>query len=269
MSSVKKAVAKLVTGSSIEEEEVKTGLMANASRMLMYFAFLLMGLGNWSDSKELLTEGYQGFITHFTDRIEKEKLASLRVGNYLPHVEASIGIPIVVKASSINVGLEYRYYKTDKFLLTLINEQNRISGVVVHSLASDSKVLDRFAPQVPFSEYFIVKDSIASISKVSNDYYFDSNNLIYFMTSRNLGSAGMQLNQASGVTEYDGHQSGLKLKLDKLDEALMMDKLEQAKPLAAELTSQRANFYAIYEVKTQIIADSLLTRYEFNAYFKG
>ncbi|AZG34735.1 ETEC_3214 domain-containing protein [Shewanella psychromarinicola] len=268
MTKMKKAVAQLLTGSTIEEDEGQVGFFAKMSRLFIYIAFILMGLGNWSDTKELITEGYQGFITHFTDRVEQKSLNTIRVGNYLAHVEANIGMPTIIKSSSINSALKYRYYKQDKYLLTLITEQQRVSGVVVHSLFNDSVILDRFAPQIPFTDLHLLTDSIESITQRSNDFFFDSNNLIYFMTTTGLGAAGMQLQLTAGFTEYDGQQDHFKSTLDELGQVLMLDETEKVAPLAKKLTVQAANFYAVYEIDEQIIADSLLTRYEFNAYFK-
>ena len=88
------------------------------------------------------------------------------------------------------------------------------------------------------------------------------------MTTTDLGASGMQLQLAAGFTEYDGLQNHFKSTLDELDQALMLDEAEKVAPLALKLTTQKANFYAVYEIDEQIIADSLLTRYEFNAYFK-
>jgi hypothetical protein len=268
MTKMKKAVAQLLTGSTIEEDEGQVGFFAKISRFSIYIAFILMGLGNWSDTKDLLTEGYQGFITHLTDRVEEKTLRSLRVGNYLTHVETSIGMPTVIKHSTLSGSLEYRYYKQDKYLLTLITDQQRISGIVVHSLLNDNLVLDRFAPKIPFTSLHLLKDSIGSITQRSNDFFFDSNNLIYFMTTTDLGASGMQLQLAAGFTEYDGQQDHFKSTLDELGQVLMLDETEKVAPLAIKLTVQAANFYAVYEIDEQIIADSLLTRYEFNAYFK-
>ncbi|MEZ9141971.1 MULTISPECIES: ETEC_3214 domain-containing protein [unclassified Shewanella] len=269
MSKFMQGVSKVATGSSIETEPKVKGFWANLSRFIIYSSLVLMGLGNWNGTKKLLTEGYQGFITHFTDRVEEQKLNGINVGNYLPFVEAKIGVPQVIKISSVDQTLQYRYYKQDKYLMTVISRQLRVEGLVVHSLVHGSIVLSAFSPDVPFTDFNLTQDDIGSISKQNNSFFFDHHNLVYFMTYRNLGSKGMNLNITSGFTEYGQQYQDTKTLLSQLEQASMLDKSDEIEALVGQLLLQKASFYAVTALEPETIADALLTRQEFNTYFKG
>ncbi|MDO6677028.1 ETEC_3214 domain-containing protein [Pseudomonadota bacterium] len=245
----------------------KKGFFARVASGFLVLMVVLMGLGNWADTKQLLTEGYQAFITHFTHQIEDKRVAALDIGNYLEFVQQSVGIPQVIKTSNLDPNIEYRYYKDPKYLLTLINKEQRIVGIVLHSLQHENPLLAEFTPAVPFTDHLLKANTIADITADSNLFFYDYQNVSYYLQSKELGAQGMYLNLLAGFTEYEQVQTNATLTLNELEHATLEDNSAEVSQLTQKLAAYTANFYGISEISPQYIADSLLTKYEFNAYF--
>ncbi|QUN06416.1 hypothetical protein KDN34_02830 [Shewanella yunxiaonensis] len=252
---------------SVSQSHQKERWSTKLYRWIMFLAFLLMGLGNWVDTKSLLTEGYDVFVANFTNWTEERTIGGIDVGNYLQYTEQKIGMPQVVKTSSIDSIYEYRYYKKPKFLLTLIVKGERIEALIVHALPFNNHFINGFNPKVPFSSFSLNYDSILVISNNSNEYFYDDQNLMYFMMDNQLGSNYMNLHLLSGFSEYGRAQIEEQKKLVELDSAEMLDDTSKAVPLVKSLAQTPATFYAISELDGKYVADALLTRFEFNAYF--
>ncbi|MCS6203642.1 ETEC_3214 domain-containing protein [Shewanella baltica] len=265
-------ILQVATGNNLHKDESdaqSSGWFSGVIRFIVFCAFLLMGLGNWSDSKQLLTEAYQGFITNFTHRIEDKTIANIHIGNYLNYIEKSLGIPQVIKVSERQNGLEYRYYKKNKYLLVLIAQEQRIAAMMLHTLPTEDAFLDRFNPSIPFTEHRLISSSIAEAIGSSNEFFFDNHNLAYFMKSKQMSAKGMGHYLIVGATEYQEPKVTMKDKLDELEEASMLEEQQDIAKLTTDLSQQQSSFFAISEVSPVIVADALLTKYEFNAYFKG
>lgn len=252
---------------SADGKPKKKGFFARVASGFLLLMVVLMGLGNWADTKQLLTEGYQAFITHFTHQIENNRVASLDIGNYLQFAQKNVGIPQVIKASSLDPSIEYRYYKDPKYLLTLINKDQRIVAIVLHSLQHNNSLLSEFTPAVPFTDNQLKTHSIADITSGSNLFFHDYQNVSYYLQSKELGPEGMFLNLIAGFTEYEQVQPNAFSKLNDLEHATLEGISTQVSTLTEELAAYTANFYAISEIPPEYIADSLLTKHEFNAYF--
>ncbi|MBH0026451.1 MULTISPECIES: ETEC_3214 domain-containing protein [unclassified Pseudoalteromonas] len=258
-------------GNNLEPEantEENKSLLAKLKGYFILLMVTLMGLGNWADSKALIIEGYDGFVTHFTNQIEEKKITALDIGNYLPYAEKKIGIPQVIKTSSLNADYEYRYYKNTKYLLTLINKNTRIVGIAVHSLKYDKAMVPEFTPLIPFNKKMLRVNSLSDVIKSSNEFYFDSHNIKYYMQSKQLNAQGMFLNLSVGFSNYAPLLDETQKALFKLDELMLTQDDEKALAKTTEiLANTAATFYAVSELSSEYISDSLLTKYEFNAYF--
>ncbi|WP_445947359.1 ETEC_3214 domain-containing protein, partial [Shewanella sp.] len=171
-------ILQVVTGNHLQKDDAETessGWFSGVIRFIVFCAFLLMGLGNWSDSKQLLTEAYQGFITNFTHKVEDKTIANIHIGNYLKYVEKSVGMPQVIKVSERQNDLEYRYYKKNKYLLILIAQEQRIAAMMLHTLPTEEGAfVDRFNPSIPFTDHKLVSSSIDEAIGSSNEFFFDN-----------------------------------------------------------------------------------------------
>lgn len=272
-----KKISVVMTGNEFatndDEEATSKTIIDKIFSYLFFLIFLIIGLGNWSDSKALFFEAYDGFITHFTNNLEEELIDKIHVGNHLSYVEQLLSSPKLVKKSSIDSNVEYRYYKTNKFLLILISRDERISSVVVHSLNYRTRWVEAFSPPVPFTEQHLIENSISS-TVTSNEYNFDNHNLIYFMQTKPLGAQGMYLYLTAGFTELENKTISIpdmRSKLAKLEKMLILssssENQKQEENIINQLAKQKMSFFAISDMTSNYIADSLLTRYEFSAYF--
>ncbi|MCL2916284.1 hypothetical protein L2725_21345 [Shewanella corallii] len=269
MPTVKKFLAGVITGDVNHDEanDANTSIFKKIMSGILFVVFLLIGLGNWSDSKQLILEVYQGVIANFTHKVEESTLSKLDIGNYLAFAERQVGMPQVIKTSDIDSDIEYRYYKDNKYLLTIISKKERVSGIVVHSLEHNKDYLSDFTPLIPFTNTQLKVDSIEKAIGHQNDFFFDNHNIAYFMKSKQLGASGMHLYLSVGYTGYQSQQAANKELLNQLDNALVVDDNEKFEPIINRLTQTTASFYSISELEPHFTADALLTKYEFNAYF--
>ncbi|WP_241461032.1 ETEC_3214 domain-containing protein [Shewanella mangrovi] len=260
-------MSQLPLGQNLMGSSSKWPRLAKLRNTVVFIAVMLMGLGNWADTKALAVEAYEGFVAHFTNQIEDKVVADIDVGNYLPFVEQRLGIPQVVKTSALDNRYEYRYYKQQKYLLALIVDKERVVAVTVHSLPFNNPLLDGFTPAVPFTKQLLHKNSLAQAVSDSNHYWYDSRNLRYFMVEDSLGLQGMNLHLLVGFTEYGNVATDAQKPLEQLEQAEMQGDTAAQKALASKLQQQPMSFYSVSELDSKFIADSLLTKYEFNAYF--
>jgi len=98
-------------------------------------------------------------------------------------------------------------------------------------------------------------------------FFYDYQNVSYYLQSKELGPEGMFLNLLAGFTEYEQVQPNAFSKLNDLEHATLEGISTEVSTLTQELAAYTANFYAISEIQPEYIADSLLTKHEFNAYF--
>ena len=93
-------------------------------------AAIMISLGQWADTKDIVTSAYEGFITHFTDEVELDKLSEVRVGANLTYLETVFGDARLIKVKQPQTDLQYRYYHDAKFLLALaVRQQAQVLAV--------------------------------------------------------------------------------------------------------------------------------------------
>ncbi|QIZ78378.1 ETEC_3214 domain-containing protein [Ferrimonas lipolytica] len=229
----------------------------------------MIGFGAWNDTKDLSINLYEGALAHFTHKHEFNHLNQLHIGNYLPYAETIFGTPLMVKDSQQDPAIQFRYYPKDKYLLILMTKQNRIEGYLVQSneIADDFKLTGPFNPQLPFLDKALGEQPFSSFEFQDNGFQFDSHNLTYFMEKRALGAQGLDLNLYLGVSDYPQSNQNLLSSIGALDKAVMLD--EETETLAT-INTLRAdfspNFYGLSKLSDQVVAESLLTKYEFNTY---
>ncbi|MBY6186129.1 hypothetical protein KUV89_05790 [Marinobacter hydrocarbonoclasticus] len=236
----------------------------------LYAVGLMIAFGNWNDTKELSTSLYEGAIAHFTHQTELNQLEQLDVGNYLAYSEALFGIPQVVKASRLDPDLQYRYYKADKYLLTLQVRDQRITGYLVQTLTLEDSfnTAGPFTPPVPFTPLSLDTQPLATVPFADEGFALDNHNLVYFLERHPMAAEGLYLNLYLGITEYGDPIPGLSQAIGDLDQALVFDEeASSGKALSAVRERYAPNFYGLSELDNQFMAEALLTRYEFNAYF--
>jgi hypothetical protein len=241
---------------------------------IVMIGIVMITAGQFNDTKDLASSIYEATLTHFTHSIEYQLIEKIHVGNSMDYVKSLVGEPHVLKRSTLNNDLQFHYYSKPKYHLTLISKDERLVGYSVFPL------LEGFAPKVPFSEELGSK-SLINTHKTMGIYSFDVGNLLYYIESQDLGKQQMFLTLMRGYVEYGANaQESSTLSNDKNKVSKLMEALDQKatfaendKALIAPLNNIRKmihpNFYAITELEPVVIAESLLTRYEFQMFTKS
>ncbi|WP_028110900.1 ETEC_3214 domain-containing protein [Ferrimonas futtsuensis] len=234
----------------------------------LYLIALMIGFGNWNDTKELSYTIFQGIQANFTHHVEERLLNKIDVGNYLAYVEQDLGFPQVVKRSRTKDGLEFRYYKKNKFLLTLLVKGGRISGYLVQTLDYQGlySQLSAFSPAIPFSDKQLNLDSYTHSFSQSDKFQLDDFNLVYYMEPHPLGAKGMYTTLYLGTVEYGVAPGSLVERVREIAEKQVHGEAstQQINHLRDQL---KPNMYGIGEGEEEVMAEALLTRYEYNTYF--
>lgn len=225
-------------------------------------AALVLAVGQWADFRDVVTSAYEGFITHFTDKVELKQLSHVRVGANLSYLETLFGPAKLIKVKDPDKKSQYRYYANEKFLLALAVENERVSAYQVVSLQ------DGFQPPIGFSKHILNLEVLQNIQKFDGTFSTDTTNLRYYLEQATLGREGMFFEQQLGFIEY-GSGAQIYAELEQINEQLLQSgDDEKLLPLVEKLrTKLIPNVYSIGELSLEQAADMLLTRYEFHAYF--
>jgi len=223
-----------------------------------------LALGQWGDTKDVLTDAWVLGWSNFSHKYEYEALEKIQVGSNLRYVKTHFGQPKLIKKSKYNDTLNFVYYLEDKFILSLILEGERVNGYTVTSLTED------FVPNL-LQENFdnSHKNTIASNYDQIADFTLDFNNVEYLLVREELGKDKLFISRYLGSIGYHSDINISEEQLRILYEKLNVD--EENPSILAEtkkLTQvARNNFYGIGEVDLSVIADSVLTNFEYSLYY--
>jgi hypothetical protein len=257
-----------------EEKNTHSPFRKKIQTSIMMIAACMISAGQFNDTKDVLVSAYEATLTHFTHQIEYSIIDKIHVGNSMGYVKSIVGEPHVLKRSKLNEKLQFHYYTRAKYSLTLISDDNRLVGYSIFTLK------DGFSPKIPFSEDLGEKTLANSLSKESS-YSYDTGNLLYYIESQNLGKKHMFLTLVRGYVEYGSiaqpdnvtrsYRKDLAKVIEELDGIATFADNNDALviPLKKVRETAYTNFYAITELKSTIIAEALLTRYEFQLFTKS
>jgi len=271
---LKDVIDDLVENSLEEHAPPPPSFWKKIQTSIIMIAAMMMSAGQWNDTKDLASSLYDATLTNFTHSIEYNLIEKIHVGNSMNYVKSLVGEPHVLKRSKLNNKLQFHYYSKAKYTLTLISSDERLVGYSVFTLE------DGFSPKIPFSEDLGLK-SLSDASEEADTYSYDIGNLLYYIESQNLGKQQMFLTLVRGYVEYgaipqvnnitDSYKKELSTIIGNLAEKETFSENEQA--LVAPLNNLRKvvypNYYAITELAPAIVAESLLTRYEFQLFTKS
>jgi hypothetical protein len=172
----------------------------------------------------------------------------------------------------VDVGLVFQYYDIEKAVVAIMNNAGRVSGFVVIPTEQD------FTPQMPYGTHKLGDASLAETVEEAGDYFFDANNLIYFSEAIDLGKRYLFLQQVIGFVEYGKLQVEVNdivtnplqsiEKIRSINNMYILDDQQNIGEAIANFRETEApNFYAYTELAPSLVAESLLTRFEFNTYF--
>ena len=258
----------------LEHEIEVTSAWKKVQNTILMIAALMISAGQWSDTKEIFTSSYEAIVENFTHRLQYEMLEKIHIGNSVNYVKSIVGEPNVIKRSKIDSNVQFQYYNEGKFNLTLISSDSRLVGYSVFIQKND------FVPKIPFSEN-LGSLSISNAHKSQGVYSYDIGNLIYYIESQDLGKQQMFLTLMRGYVEYGATPSAkdnntdyvktLVSLIEKLDQKATFSDNEEEQSMVLNDVRKAIypNYYAITELEPAILAEALLTRYEYKMFTKS
>ena len=96
---------------------------------LVSLVLLFVGLGNFTDSIELMKNVYESISSKFSNQVEYDRTRHVRAGLNLAYVQDYIGEPQLLK--ELEGGLQVRYYIDEKYLISLYTQGERVSAYLI------------------------------------------------------------------------------------------------------------------------------------------
>jgi len=252
------------------DAEQQVGIWKKLFRFIVTISLPLIAMGQWVDTRDLIIDSYQGFITHFTDEVELNKLDEVRVGGNLDYLEEVFGVAKLIKSSETQNNLQYRYYHHPKFMLGLAIIDQQVVGYSVTSLQPS------FHPPVTFSDLALGQQNFAQMQDFGGVFTADSANIHYYMEQKELSREGLFYKRylahveygSDNVAEDDTKNKPISQTLNRLSDAYALNDTEQLRSAVTYVREQyRPNTFVLGRLTLETAAEMVLTRYEFNAYF--
>lgn len=243
-------------------DEVSPNFWMKVQSVAVAVVAIVLSLGQWNDTKAAVEMIYESVITHWTNEIEYNQLSQIKVGQTYEYLQSEMGVAQASKSSKIDSEITFYYYGKDKYLLTVAVKQDRIAGYSVVALKDD------FSAKVPFTStpVALLETPMAALDLSAENYFTDNGNLDYYTEAYALGRNALFYNLMLGVVDYGlASESGL-AEIHKINHALNSGQDVEPESVV-RLQQTTPTVYAISEVPADIMAEALLTRFEFNAYF--
>ncbi|WP_440876297.1 ETEC_3214 domain-containing protein [Thalassotalea sp. PLHSN55] len=242
--------------------------MVNKSKFYEKFVALALGLmavGQWADTKEMATEAYVAFVSHFTHSYEYELLNKVNIGSNVDYIKQYFGEPQLIKKSKYVNEVSFLYYLNDKYILSLVTKNSRVSAYTIQGL------LDDFSPDDLLNKKPI-KGNKTIVQHTSDfvKYSFDYNNVEFFLVLQEQGKDKLFIHKYFGAVNYGNNSSLAREQLhDLYNEVDVQDddpkQIGKARSIARDA---RNNFYGAGEEDLSLIAESILTKFEYSLYYK-
>jgi hypothetical protein len=263
-----------IISKNMTENNNQTSTWKKVQSSILMIAAILISIGQWGDTKDVLKSAYSAFVENFTHKVQYKQIDKVNIGNSIAYIKTFLGEPNAVKRSRIVVDVEFYYYIRKKFIFTVITSDKRINGYSVVSRISD------FSPEIPFSGP-LGESTILEKNSSEFEDSFDNRNLTYYLESQNLGKEKMFLSLSKGFIGYaavpgsvkvpEKYLATIKTSINTMDSlATYSDNLNELKKEVESLRAMiKPNYYAVSELESKIVAESLLTRFEYQTLTKS
>jgi len=222
---------------------------------------LMISIGQWNDTKDVILSAYEEIVSRWTNALEYEKLSQLRVGYSSEYVENLLGLPQVTKHSKHSENTTFSYYSTSKYILTTAVTNKRLSGFSVIALKND------FYAPIVYLDKALNTNRLDSYIPSQGLFMTDFGNVEYFIENYELSRNFMFYDFSLGVINYGLLTDELRSEIKALN--LQLNTGEEL--LLSDLSVQNAilpNYYSVSEFPSEIMRESILSRYEMLALFK-
>lgn len=245
-----------------EESNIRTNstFLVKAKNLLLAIAGLMIALGSWNDTKDLVINMYEEGISRFTNEVEYNRLNKLRIGFTEQYTDDILGAPQVIKPSKIDSDVQFYYYSNNKFLLITFIKGQRLSGFTVIAKQDDFLApvvyINKDLNTSPINDYLPTQDNI--ITNIGSIEYFAET----YELSRDLMFYNLLLGHVNYGLDASPYSQSIIEVNHKLDFGEDFD--------VTNVTFSPAlipNFYAISDLSNEIMIESLLSHYEMSALF--
>ena len=244
---------------AIESLQKKTllGKLRNSS---VTFMLLIISLGQWNDSKDVILSVYEEVVSRWTNTLEYEKLSQLRIGYSSEYVQSLLGLPQVIKHSRLSENTIFSYYGSSKYILTTAITNNRLSGFSVVALKND------FYGPIVYLNKKLNENNLDSYIPSQDMFNTDFGNVEYFIENYELSRNLMFYNLSLGVINYGQLGNDVTIKIKEINRQLNtgIDLPLNKLTIQSEVLP---NYYSVSELSTNIMMESVLSRYEMTALF--
>ena len=255
---------------SDENRSIDGARNAPARKKTIYEYFVagtlgLMALGQWGDTKDVIVEAWRLTLSNFTHQYEYESLDRINIGSNFSYIKTLIGEPQLTKDSKYSNAISFAYYLNEKYILTLIIKENRVSAYTITSLVDD------FVPHSLLSKTAAGdKTTIADNYGTFQDFTLDFNNVEHLLVMEELGKEKLFVNNYFGAISYSEDTRLPRAEIREIYNTLSMNETstvarEEVKQLTTKVVN---NFYGAGENNLSTIADSVLTHFEYSLYYK-
>jgi hypothetical protein len=244
----------------IDEPEEETTLLVKFRSIAVTVMLLMISMGQWNDTKDVAISAYEEIVSRWTNNIQYEKLAKLRIGYSESYIKTFFGEPQVIKAMSSMQGGVFSYYSTPKYLLTTATKDDQLLGFSVLSINDD------FIAPIVYSDKKLNESTLNTYLPDADNYATDYRNSIYFLVVSELGQQHMFYDFSIGLLKTSILTDALANKIRTLNERL--DRGDE--PLLEDLEISpllKPNYYSVSEFSSEIMHESILSKYEMKALF--
>lgn len=157
---------------------------------LVSLVLVFVGLGNFTDSVDLIKNVYESVSSKFSNDVEYERIHHIRAGLNIAYVQTYIGEPQLLK--DLDDGLQVRHYIDDKYIASLYTDGERVSAYLIFARKA------HFQPDMQGMEKQTLGDKPLfelrqNIDRVAFEY---SRNIAYLLESKEVNFGGGYLTQS-------------------------------------------------------------------------
>jgi hypothetical protein len=244
----------------IEQHNQKLNSVANRlPAWVLSLVLLFVGLGNFTDSIELLKNVYESIYSKFSNSVEYDRTQRVRTGLNLNYLQGYIGQPQILK--KLDGDIEVQHYIDEKYIVTLFVSQQRVNAYLIIARQ------DHFQPSTQgISDEDLGDQNFAQISRNTDHIVFEaSRNIAYYIESKELNFGGGYLtNSYLAWIDYAANfATPPTAALEALYNAEILGNKRDGE-LDSLRNNSHPNAFGFGELKPEVIQSGLLTRAELN-----
>jgi hypothetical protein len=221
---------------------------------------VMISLGQWNDTKDVVLSAYEEVISRWTNSLEYSDISKIRIGFSSDYIKKLLGEPQVVKVSNISEDIVFSYYSSSKYLLTTAMKNNRLSGFSILSLKSD------FLAPIVYLNKSLNTNSLNTYLPTQDKFVTDFGNSEYFIETYELNHSLMFYDFSLGLVNTGTLSNDLKNEIRDINDQL--NKGEDV-PFNKLTISEKIvpNYYSVSELPSDVMFESMLSRFEMAALF--